>query len=134
MSCDSRTQVFLFISAIVGGMVPSGTIHARIPPGESNGGSMADEASTGPIRDEREVIAAREQFHQALLVSHKTRNSIGDLEAAAAHFCHALRLQGISPERMLIDAKQVIEGAIDGDNRPLAEKAVLSCIQHYYRE
>jgi hypothetical protein len=35
---------------------------------------------------------------------------------------------------MLIDAKQVIEEAIDGDDRPLAERAVLSCIQHYYRE
>lgn len=85
------------------------------------------------MQDEREVDAAREQFRAALLLSHKTRDSIGNVEAAAAHFCIALRREGVSPERMLIDAKQVIEEAIDGDNRPLAEKAVLSCIQHYYR-
>lgn len=95
---------------------------------------MADEGSSTRMQDETEVRAAREQFRQALLFSHKTRNSIGDLEAAAAHFCHALRRHGITPERMLIDAKQVIELTIDGDDRPLAEKAVLSCIQHYYRE
>ena len=94
---------------------------------------MADEGSSTGMQDETEVRAAREQFRQALLLSHKTRNSIGDLEAAAAHFCHALRRNGISPERMLIDAKQVIESTINGDDRPLAEKAVLSCIQHYYR-
>ena len=95
---------------------------------------MAAEGSGKPMRDEPEVRAAREQFRQALLLAHKTRDSIGDLEAAAAHFCHALRRHGISPEHMLIDAKQVIELAIDGDDRPLAERAVLSCIQHYYRE
>lgn len=95
---------------------------------------MADDARSGQMQAERDVSAAREQFRQALLHSHETRTSIGDLEAAAAHFCHALRRQGISPESMLIDAKQVIEGTIDGDDRPLAEKAVLSCIQHYYRE
>ena len=86
------------------------------------------------MQGEPEVRAAREEFREALLLSHKTRSSIGDLEAAAAHFCHALRRHGISPERMLIEAKQVIESTIDGDDLPLAEKAVLSCIQHYYRE
>ena len=95
---------------------------------------MADDGSSGQMQAERNVSEAREQFRQALLLSHKTRNSIGNLEAAAAHFCQALRGQGLSPERMLIDAKQVIEEAIDGDDRPLAERAVLSCIQHYYRE
>jgi hypothetical protein len=84
--------------------------------------------------DDRGVSAAREQFREALRVSSKTRNSIGNLEAAAAHFCQALRQEGVSPERMLIDAKRVIEETIDDSNRALAEKAVLSCIQHYYRE
>lgn len=84
--------------------------------------------------DDHEVSAARERFREALRVSHKTRNSVGSLEAAAAHYCQALRRDGVSPERMLIDAKQVIEETIDGDNRALAEKAVLACIQHYYRE
>ena len=95
---------------------------------------MADDGSSGQMQAERDVSEAREKFRQALLLSQKTRNGIGDLEAAAAHFCQALRGQGLSPERMLIDAKQVIEEAIDGDDRPLAERAVLSCIQHYYRE
>ena len=53
--------------------------------------------------------------------------------AAAAHFCRALRQRGVSPERMLIDAKRVIEQAIDGDDVLVAERAVESCIRHYYR-
>lgn len=83
---------------------------------------------------EHEVEAARQQFREALIHSNKTRKDIGDLEAAAAQFCQALRQMGMAPERMLVDAKQVIHGAIDGNNAPLAERAVLSCIQHYYRE
>ena len=95
---------------------------------------MGDDATGGQMQAVHDVTVAREQFREALLLSHKTRGSIGDLEAAAAHFCQVLRRQGLSPERMLIDAKQVIEGTIDGDDRPLAERAVLNCIQHYYRE
>jgi hypothetical protein len=45
-----------------------------------------------------------------------------------------MRRQGHPPERMLRDAKRVIEQAIDGDDQKVAERAVLSCIQHYYRE
>jgi class 3 adenylate cyclase len=95
---------------------------------------MANYVGSRQVQDTREVSMAREQFRQALLVSHRTRDSIGDLESAAAHFCQELRKRGFSPESMLIEAKQVIEEAIAGDDRPLAERAVLSCIQHYYRE
>jgi hypothetical protein len=34
---------------------------------------------------------------------------------------------------MLVDAKRVIEEAIDGDDAPIAERAVECCIRHYYR-
>jgi hypothetical protein len=34
---------------------------------------------------------------------------------------------------MLRDAKRVIEDVIDGEDATMAERAVLSCIQHYYR-
>jgi hypothetical protein len=34
---------------------------------------------------------------------------------------------------MLVDAKRVIEQTIDGDDVPIAERAVESCIRHYYR-
>ena len=95
---------------------------------------MSDEASHGMPLVEHEVEAARDQFRQALIHSNETRKDVGDLEAAAAQFCQALRQVGMAPERMLIEAKHVIEGAIDGHNAPLAERAVLSCIQHYYRE
>ena len=80
-----------------------------------------------------DVLAAKEAFRVSLVRAHKSRERIGDVEAAAAHFCQALRRHGHAPERMLIEAKQVIEGAIDDENRPLAEKAVTSCIEHYYR-
>ena len=79
------------------------------------------------------VAEARTQFRLALIESHRTRSSVGDVEAAAARFCRALRAQGQSPERTLIDAKEVIEDAIDGDNVAMAERAVRSCIQHYFR-
>ena len=72
-------------------------------------------------------------FKEALLRSHRSREFLGEVEAAAAHFCRALRHQGVPPERMLIDAKRVIEEAIDGDDAPVAERAVESCIRHYYR-
>jgi hypothetical protein len=74
-----------------------------------------------------------ETFKQALIRSHRSREFLGEVEAAAAHFCRDLRRQGVPPERMLIDAKRVIEEAIDGDDVPVAERAVESCIRHYYR-
>ena len=76
---------------------------------------------------------AEESFKQALLRSHRSREFLGEVEAAAAHYCRALRERGVAPERMLIDAKRVIEQTIDGDDVRLAERAVESCIRHYYR-
>jgi hypothetical protein len=76
---------------------------------------------------------AEERFKQALLRSHRSREFLGEVEAAAAHYCRALRSSGVPPERMLIDAKRVIEDAIDGDDAMVAERAVESCIRHYYR-
>ena len=79
------------------------------------------------------LTEAREEFRRALLQSHQRRDRVGDLEAAAARFCETMRREGQPPERMLIDAKRVIEDAIDGDDVPVAERAVRSCIQHYFR-
>jgi hypothetical protein len=76
---------------------------------------------------------AEEKFKQALIRSHHSREYLGEVEAAAAHYCRALRQRGVPPERMLIDAKRVIDEAIDGDDVPIAERAVESCIRHYYR-
>jgi hypothetical protein len=84
--------------------------------------------SASPLAD-----AAEEQFREALLRSHRSREYLGELESAAAHFCRALRQQGVAPERTLIEAKRVIEDVIDGDDVPVAERAVESCIRHYYR-
>jgi len=77
--------------------------------------------------------SAEIRFKDALLRSHRSREFLGEVEAAAAHYCRALREQGVAPERMLKDAKRVIEEAIDGDDAPVAERAVESCIRHYYR-
>lgn len=82
---------------------------------------------------EPQPALVEETFKQALIKSHRSREFLGEVEAAAAHFCRALRRQGVPPERMLIDAKRVIEEAIDGDDVPVAERAVESCIRHYYR-
>ena len=82
---------------------------------------------------ERPNLAAEEIFKQALIRSHRSREFLGEVEAAAAHYCRELRHQGVPPERMLVDAKRVIEEAIDGDDVPIAERAVESCIRHYYR-
>ena len=82
---------------------------------------------------ERQAAVVEETFKQALIKSHRSREFLGEVEAAAAHFCRALRRQGVPPERMLIDAKRVIDEAIDGDDVPIAERAVESCIRHYYR-
>jgi hypothetical protein len=88
--------------------------------------------SDGSTPNESELAAARLEFRRALLKSHETRKDIGEVEAAAARFCQVLRRRGHTPEAMLIDAKRVIEDALDGDNVPIAERAILSCIQHYY--
>lgn len=88
--------------------------------------------SREPQRGPAEAEAAQ-RFKQALLRSHQSREFLGEVEAAAAHFCRALRNQGVPPERMLVDAKRVIEEAIDGHDAPIAERAVESCIRHYYR-
>lgn len=77
--------------------------------------------------------AEEDQFRSALLRSHQSREFLGELEAAAAHFCRAHREQGVSPERTLIDAKRVIAATINGDDASVAEHAVASCIRHYYR-
>ena len=82
---------------------------------------------------EPQTALVEETFRQALIRSHQSREFLGEVEAAAAHFCRALKQQGVPPERMLIDAKRVIEEAIDGDDVPVAERAVESCIRHYYR-
>jgi hypothetical protein len=82
---------------------------------------------------ERGAEEAEQQFRDALLRAHRAHGFVGEMESAAAQFCRALRRQGFPPERMLRDAKRVIEQTIDGDDVPVAERAVLSCIQHYYR-
>ena len=82
---------------------------------------------------EPQTALVEETFRQALIRSHQSLEFLGEVEAAAAHFCRALKQQGVPPERMLIDAKRVIEEAIDGDDVPVAERAVESCIRHYYR-
>jgi hypothetical protein len=88
--------------------------------------------SREPSRGDQEHDA-EQQFKDALLRSHRSREFLGEVEAAAAHFCRALKHQGVPPERMLVDAKRVIDEAIDGDDAPVAERAVESCIRHYYR-
>jgi DNA-binding GntR family transcriptional regulator len=79
------------------------------------------------------ISAAEDLFHDALVRSHQNRNFIGEVEAAAAQYCREMRRRGRAPEQVLKDAKRVISDAIDGDDVPVAERAVLSCIQHYYR-
>ncbi len=76
---------------------------------------------------------AEEAFKQALIRSHRSREFLGEVESGPAHYGRALRGQGVPPERMLVDAKRVIEEAIDGDDVPVAQRAVESCIRHYYR-
>jgi hypothetical protein len=80
-----------------------------------------------------QATGPEQQFREALLRSHRSREFLGEMEVAAAHFCRALRHQGVPPERMLVSAKRVIEETIDGDDAPVAERAVESCIRHYYR-
>lgn len=80
------------------------------------------------------VALARAEFRTALIESQRTHSSIGEVEAAAARFCRALKAEGKTPERTLIDAKEVIHDAIDGSDGATAERAILSCIQHYFRD
>ena len=94
---------------------------------------MASSFEPAQPAPESQGATAEETFKQALIRSHRSREFLGEVEAAAAHFCRALRQQGVSPERMLIDAKRVIDEAIDGDDVTIAERAVESCIRHYYR-
>jgi hypothetical protein len=82
--------------------------------------------------DDEELAVARARFHDALVNSRVSRRDIEEVEAAAARFCEILRRTGHSPQATLIDAKRVIEEAIDGESKPIAERAILSCIQHYY--
>jgi hypothetical protein len=89
---------------------------------------MSEAAQT----NDDELASARARFREALLRSRESRKEIGEVEAAAARFCEVLRKTGHSPEATLIDAKRVIEETIDGDNKPVADRAILSCIQHYY--
>jgi DNA-binding FadR family transcriptional regulator len=86
--------------------------------GETDGGSLSE---------------VEEQFHQALMRSHQNRSFIGEVESAAAQYCREMRRRGHAPERVLKDAKRVIHDAIDAEDVAVAERAVLSCIQHYYR-
>ena len=88
---------------------------------------------SGDPSPEQRPEDAEAAFRSALLRSHHTHGFIGEMESAAAQFCREMRRQGHPPERMLRDAKRVIHEAIDGDDAPVAERAVLSCIQHYYR-
>jgi hypothetical protein len=73
-------------------------------------------------------------FHDALLRARHRREALGEVEAAAARYCRELREQGESPEHTLKGAKQIIHGAIDGKDAMTAERAVQSCIRHYYRD
>ena len=99
---------------------------------------IEDHEKTAP--SESGAPAAESAFRAALLRSHAAGGRrdamgyVGEVEAAAAQFCRELRRQGHPPERMLRDAKRVIHEAIDGENVAVAERAVQSCITHYYRK
>ncbi|HEX9484658.1 MAG TPA: hypothetical protein VF929_08750 [Gemmatimonadaceae bacterium] len=76
---------------------------------------------------------ARMRLHRALLQSHRLRGSFDELDDAASSFCLLLKQLGYSPEQTLIDAKKVIDDALEGHDIPTAERAVLMCIQQYYK-
>jgi hypothetical protein len=88
--------------------------------------------SEGASQEQRAADAER-HFRDALLKAHRTHGFVGEMESAAAQFCRELRRQGLPPERTLRSAKRVIEQAIDGDDVHVAERAVITCIKHYYR-
>jgi hypothetical protein len=81
----------------------------------------------------KHALAAEANFRESLLRARDTRESIGQVEFAAAQFCREMRRQGLPPERMLRDAKRVIHETIDGNDSIVAERAIQSCIQHYFR-
>ena len=91
---------------------------------------MANGTNWHAPQGDGQAESAEIRFREALLRSHRSGEFLGEVEAAAAHFCRALRKQGVAPERMLVDAKRVIEEAIDGDDAPVAQHAVESCIRH----
>jgi hypothetical protein len=84
-------------------------------------------------RDDNAVNAARLGFREALLRSHRKHGYYDQLEVAASRYCSLLHNRGCSPERTVVLAKEVIDEAIDDHDRSVAEKAVLICIQQYYR-
>ena len=79
------------------------------------------------------LATARLQFREALLASRALHKKVGEVEAMAAQYCEAMREAGFTPQGMLIDAKKVIEDTIDGDDVPVAQRAIASCIERYYR-
>lgn len=87
-----------------------------------------------PNESDVDMKRAKADFREALLAANRTRNADRQLEKAVSTFCHGEKLLGRSPERVLVDAKQVIEEAIDGENARLAERTVSLCIQQYFRE
>jgi hypothetical protein len=95
---------------------------------------MSDLQSSDKELSDPAAEDAEAHFRSALIRSHRTHGFIGEVESAAAQFCREMRRQGHPPERMLRDAKRVIHETIDGDDAPVAERAVVSCIQHYYRQ
>ena len=97
---------------------------------DTTGGQRAAELSESEV----DMNRARADFRDALLAANSTRHADVRLEKAVSTFCHGAKLLGHSPERVLVDAKQVIEETIDGDNARLAERTVSTCIQQYFRE
>lgn len=86
------------------------------------------------MRDGPDALGdARLRFHNALVQSHRLRGYFDELDDAAASFCVLLKHLGYSPEQTLIDAKKVIDDALEGHDIPTAERAVLMCIQQYYK-
>mgnify|MGYP001553404602 CR=1 FL=1 len=78
--------------------------------------------------------SATQAFRLALTHAHGSRMFVGEVEAAAARFCRELRLEGYPPERTVKEAKQIIRETIAGQDVAVAERAVQSCIRHYYRD
>ena len=94
---------------------------------------MSEQPEGSAQGDRGGIETARQRFRDALIHAHQSREYVAELDAAAAQFCEALRREGHAPERMLIDAKAVIHAAIDGDDVAMAERAVTTCIRHYYQ-
>lgn len=92
-----------------------------------------DGPESGAPPNDSSTDSAAAQFREALLKSQQSRTNQGEVEAAAGHFCQALRQVGHTPQSTLINAKKVIHDAIDGDNMLLAERAITRCIEQYFR-